>query len=96
MEGVENTPCANGIFLKPSLHKSIGRGTTITISASKGATVCVFMEGDRRNGGWPTSLPGEGFADYGVQSDFRWDTTNKWTLLCKDFAEDRRQLRGTL
>jgi len=99
IEGAENTPCADGIFLKPSLHKTIRKGTTITIGASKGATVCVFMEGDNRNGGWTTSLPGEGFTDYGEQFDFSWNAPNngkgKWRLFCKDFSEERRQLRGS-
>ncbi len=97
IEGQENTPCADGIFLKPSLHKSIGRGTSITVQASKGATVCVFMEGNNRNGGWPTSLVRKGFTDYGVQDDFTWSAPNnpgKWTLLCKELDEERRQLRG--
>lgn len=94
IQGVENTPCADGIFMKPNRHKSILRNTVITFEMQRDGSdymdVCVFAEpaGARRNGGWFTSMVQEGFTNYGTEfTEFAWGggrvTMQDWGMLCK-------------
>mmetsp|Transcript_11832 Transcript_11832/g.25946 ORF Transcript_11832/g.25946 Transcript_11832/m.25946 type:complete len:113 (-) Transcript_11832:271-609(-) len=69
--GIENTPCAGGILLQPSLAEDVQVGTSITITADENSSVCVFIEGDpARAGGWGASLQDEGFTV--LFKDFGW------------------------
>eukprot|EP00546_Thalassionema_frauenfeldii_P000288 CAMPEP_0178931966 /NCGR_PEP_ID=MMETSP0786-20121207/22275_1 /TAXON_ID=186022 /ORGANISM="Thalassionema frauenfeldii, Strain CCMP 1798" /LENGTH=540 /DNA_ID=CAMNT_0020609045 /DNA_START=216 /DNA_END=1835 /DNA_ORIENTATION=+ len=55
--------CEGGIYLRPSLHKSIDRYTDITIGANPSSgdylSVCVFLASgsDQRTGNWDDILP---------------------------------------
>eukprot|EP00978_Attheya_sp_CCMP212_P020920 scaffold60528_cov37-Attheya_sp.AAC.1 len=60
IKGQENTPCDNGIFLRPSDVDGTPLETSITVTDFK----------KYRNGGFPSSLPVLGFADYGAPSEF--------------------------
>lgn len=65
--GVDEGPCAGGIYLKPSRHKSIDRFTDVTVGAvpvdaAVGARVCVmFRYKDERHGRWPEQIMTDGF-----------------------------------
>jgi len=83
MQGVENTPCAGGTFLRPSLHKSIMKGTVITLNYSgyDNVNVCVFVDLSR-DGGWHSTLIEMGFTDYGQSfKGFKWDL-EQWDVFC--------------
>ncbi len=75
LEGVENSPCQNGIYLRPSLHRYVDQGTSITVTAPIISTICVFVDsyghdyGDK-DGGWPESLLLNGFTSYGEPDGF--------------------------
>jgi len=95
IEGVESTPCNDGLFLKPNRHKKIGRNTVIEIEIERAsndyATLCVFVEPPgKRDGGFTKSLPTDkGFTNYGTTfTGFKWGSpgtsiSNKaWGMLC--------------
>lgn len=70
--------CEGGLFLKPSLHKSIARGTNIAFEGipNEGGevSVCAFVEPRRgRSGRWDELLPADGFtpSDY-----FAWNNND--------------------
>lgn len=87
----EETPCSGGTFLKPSLHKAIPLGTSISIDSyfhEAPPTVCVFVEeGLERDGGLSQSLTApevsHGFVDHGVVQGFTWPWDLPIRMLCK-------------
>jgi len=94
IDGVESTPCAGGIFLRPSKHKKIKKGTTIEVEikrdTSDSMTLCVFVEPPgKRDGGWYASLPPMGFTNHEEEfTEFKWGWAGSpdqtWGMLCKD------------
>lgn len=94
VKGTSSTPCAKGLFLRPSKHKAIAQGTVIDIDvtprssgSSSDVKVCVFTS-DNRHGGYPTSLVDMGFIPY-PSAGFGWDLDSFNTPLCKQVANDR-------
>ena len=66
---MENTPCAGGIYLRPSIRLIGEIGTTITVtvtpnSSTKGPLLCVMTRANN-DGGWSKSMSGAYFKDYG-------------------------------
>ena len=49
VDGIENTPCHDGVLLRPSLHRDIDAGTTVTVSILNNG-ICVFVELDNSLG----------------------------------------------
>lgn len=76
-EGMTGTPCAGGIYLMPSLFKDTPEGTTISIDVEFDRnevrpTLCVLIEDGvgTYDGGFPESLAGERFEDFGTFPGF--------------------------
>lgn len=97
IDGVEATPCAGGIFMRPNKHKQINKGAVIVFDMKRATSdymqVCVFAEPKGgRNGGWFQSVPSTlGFTDYGTSfTGFQWGTTGSsvqnqaWGMLCAE------------
>jgi len=89
--GVKGGPCEGGTFLQPSRHKSIPKGTKITLDLERGEnddamTVCAFVS-DTRDGNWPSVLVEDGFTNYQQTTGLAWmfnDNPMKYDLICKD------------
>ena len=86
---IKGGPCENGTFLRPSRHKSVLRGTVITIDLERRGddemTLCVFTS-DWRDGGFPTSLKTLGFTRRDSKQ-LAWlfrGSEQKFTLRCKE------------
>merc|ERR1712150_349865 len=79
--------CQGGIYLEPSRHKTIVRGTDISVEASPSnngvpLTVCAFVVStDRRTGKWDQTLPTEGFTV--SSSSFKWSSNGRMKSYCK-------------
>jgi len=90
MTNYAGSPCFEGTFLRPSRHKSIRKGTGISIKAIRATPnelmeLCVFFETDhkQRSGKFDTTLPDLGFTDNGTPG-IGWNN-NELRLFCKEF-----------
>mmetsp|Transcript_29512 Transcript_29512/g.63564 ORF Transcript_29512/g.63564 Transcript_29512/m.63564 type:complete len:283 (-) Transcript_29512:74-922(-) len=91
LQGVESvTECNDGVYLRPSLVKSIPSGTEISITVAPwSTTVCVFFKNiDDRDGGWSSNLDETWVTkDY---DDFGWDFNGQFLPLmtrCHDINQ---------
>jgi len=89
MTGVLDSPCYEGIYLRPSRHKSIKNQSGISVKAVRSTPsitmkLCIFFETGRNRGGkFDQNLPGMGFVDNGNQG-LGWDN-NVLRMFCKEF-----------
>lgn len=96
--GIIFSPCAGGIYLRPSLVNEIDEGTVIDVTAisdgSRNTKVCAMIGStDPRDGNWPSSLVEMGFIEYnstgfkrtGFQSSFE-----DQLVFCKVLTKQKR------
>ena len=93
--GVENTPCHEESFLRPSKVEEIALGSTISINAVRDPyddendwKVCVFLVKDGiRDGGYFSSLILLGFSDVTVTGFYWHSPSEPLDMLCKDLDD---------
>jgi len=90
--GIIFSPCAGGIFLRPSRHKSIDRGTVIDVTAisdgSSNTKICATIDRKTgRDGNWQNSLVKMGFIEYESRG-FKW--INEQRAFCKVLTKQKR------
>jgi len=104
VEGIIFSPCAGGIFLRPSLHRKIDEGTVIEVTAipdgSTDTKVCVYATtvadttGFPRDGNWPTTLVNMGFIPYDSQGFTMYVLTTtidiQANVFCKVLTKQKR------
>jgi len=99
VEGITFSPCAGGIFLRPSLTREIDEGTVIEVTAipdgSTDTKVCVYVteNGNPGDGNWPTTLVNMGFIPYDSQGFMMYVTPTfelQADVFCKVLTKQKR------
>jgi len=92
IDGITYSPCAGGIYLRPSVVKSIASGTVIDITTvpdgSRDTKVCVFVVGSS-DGGWPSTLVRMGFVEY-THPNFKYNNATAMRSFCQVQRKQKR------